>query len=140
MNTIRATVFLLALSLSGGCASFAPEGLDLDCEGRPVKVIRISYKRHDNIKVRDPIVNVNRGEAINYKVTGPQNTQNRTFNAKGTSGPSSFGWLDKVNGSGGPGGISNFICVPDDQIEGDYNYEIEIVGVGKLDPTVHVNR
>ena len=136
MNAIRTTVFLLALALSGGCTSFAPDGLDLPCRGKPETTIRISYKKNSGIEVKDPNVEVNPGEAIIYKVTGPIK---RTFNAKGTSGPSSFGWLDKENGEGGPGGRKNYICVPDDQKDGEYTYEIEIVGVGTLDPKVQVN-
>ena len=138
MNTIRMTVVLLALTLFGGCASVVPTGMDLECVGKPVTPIKISYKRHSNIKVRDrdSKVFVNAGEAINYIVTGPKI---RTFNAKGTIGPGSNSWLNVTGGSGGPGGKSNIKCVPANQATGDYEYEIEIVGVGKLDPTVHVN-
>ena len=136
MNAIRTTVFLLALALSGGCTSLAPNGLDLPCAGKPETKIRISYKKNNSIVVKDPYVEVNPGEAIKYKVTGPIK---RTFNAKGTSGPSSFGWLDMEKGEGGPGGRPNYICVPDNQKDGEYTYEIEIVGVGTLDPKVQVN-
>jgi hypothetical protein len=139
MNTIRATVFLLALILSGGCVSVVPKGMNLACESRPITPIKISYKRHSNIKVRDSDskVYVKAGDAINYIVTGPEI---RTFNAKGTSGPGPYSWLDVTGGSGEPRGKSHIKCVPEDQATGDYEYEIEIVGVGTLDPTVHVNK
>jgi hypothetical protein len=135
MNTIRATFFLVALSLSGGCASIVQEGSGLDCPGATVRQITIVYQKHSKITVAPPRKVVEPGDAINYKVKGPGAP---VFKAKGTSGPASYGWLD-VTGSGGPNGQSNIVCVPAGQQDGDYEYLIEIEGVGTLDPVVHVN-
>ena len=134
MNTIRATGFLISLSLSGGCA-VVPDGMDLDCEGAKLRQITIVYQRHSKITVAPSVKVVHPGEAINYKVKGPMS---RVFEARGTSGPSSYGWLD-ASGSGEPSGRSHIVCVPVDQAHGQYEYEIEIVDVGKLDPVVQVN-
>jgi hypothetical protein len=133
MNTIRTAVFLVALSLSGGCAVVAPQ--DSKCAGAPVKKITIVYQRHNKITVAPPVRHVDPGDAIEYKVTGPVP---RSFKAEGTSGPGSYGWLD-ATGSGGPGGVSNIACVPVGQSAGDYEYMIEIDDVGKLDPVVRVD-
>ena len=133
MNTIRTFVFLVALSLASGCASVAPE--DSKCHGATVKKITIVYQRHDRITVAPSVRHVNPGDAIEYKVTGPVR---RNFKAEGTSGPASYSWLD-VTGEGGPGGISNIVCVPVGQVTGDYEYMIEIDNVGKLDPVVRVD-
>ncbi len=137
MNTIRTTVFLLALSLSGGCATVVPEGMDLTCEGAKLRQINIVYQRHSKITVAPSVKDVNRGEAINYKVKGPKS---RAFKARGTKGPSSaeVDWLD-ATGSGEPSGRSHIVCVPNDQETGKYEYEFEIDGVGNLDPVVRVN-
>ena len=138
MNTIRMTIFLLALSLSGGCASVAPAGVD--CAGASVKTIKINYKRHNNIMVVPPKLNVKPGDAIDYKVKG---SASRTFKAKGTKAPSasaSFAWLDKSGKGGTVGdGESHIVCVPANQDPGEYEYLIEIEGVGTLDPVVRVN-
>ena len=134
MYTIRATVFLIALTLSGGCASVAPGGLDLDCEGARLRTINIKFKPNDNITVAPSLKKVWPGDAINYLVTGPDT---RDFTATGISGPGSVSWLSKT-GSGGDGGVSNIVCVPDEQEPGEYKYDIEIVGVGTLDPKVQV--
>jgi hypothetical protein len=141
MNTIRATVFLLALALSGGCATVVPDGLDLKCEGAKVRKIKINYKRHGTINVSPSERKVARGEAINYRVKG---AKSRAFKAKGTKAPNasaSFAWLN-ASGKGGTdwNGNSHFVCVPDDQELGIYEYVIEIEDVGTLDPTVHVNK
>jgi len=137
MNTIRTTVFLLALALSGGCASVVPEGLDLGCAGAPAKRITIVYKRHDKITVAPSRRDVTRGEGIIYKVVGGES---RDFKTRGTKGPGSYGWLD-VTGSGGTQKDPEFffVCVDKDQTPGYYEYEIEVDGVGKLDPVVQVN-
>ena len=140
MNTIRATVFLLALALSGGCATVAPE--DSDCEGAKLRNITIVYQRHSKITVAPPRKEVDRGDAINYIVTG---TESRVFKAKGTKAPpnssASFAWLN-ATGKGGTArsGNSHIVCVPVDQEPGIYEYMIEIEDVGTLDPEVHVNR
>ena len=135
MYTIRTAVFLIALSVSYGCASVAPDGLK--CAGKPTETIKIKYKRHSSISTDDPEVWVQAGHAINYKVQGPKS---RAFKAKGTKGPgsASYGWLD-ATGSGEPGGKSHILCVPAGQARGTYEYLIEIDGVGTLDPTVHVD-
>jgi hypothetical protein len=136
MNTNRATVFLIALCLSGGCASVAPE--DSDCEGAKLRQITIVYQRNSKITVSPPKKDVDRGDAINYKVRGPEA---RPFKAKGTKAPNasaSFAWLD-ATGSGDPSGRSHIVCVPADQATGNYEYVIEIEGVGTLDPVVRVN-
>ena len=136
MNTFRVTVFLLALALSGGCASVVPEGLDLGCSGAQAKRINIVYKRHDSISVRPSKREVTRGEGIVFKVVGDKS---RDFETRGTTGPGPFNWLD-VTGTGGTERDPKyyFVCVDKDQIRGDYEYIIEIVGVGILDPAVHV--
>ena len=133
MITIRATAFLTALSLSGGCASVAPEGSE--CEGAVLKKINIVYQRHSKITVAPPTREVQRGEAIDYRVKGPES---RAFKARGTTGPGPYGWLD-TTGSGEPGGKSHIVCVDKDRTPGEYEYVIEIEGVGKLDPVVHVD-
>ena len=133
MNTIRTVVFLVALSLSCGCASVAPA--DSKCPDATLKKITIVYQRHNKITVAPSVRRVDPGDAIEYNVTGPAS---RNFKAKGTSGPGPYGWLD-VTGEGGPGGISNIVCVPAGQLTGDYEYMIEIDNVGKLDPVVRVD-
>jgi hypothetical protein len=136
MNTIRTAVFLIALALSGGCASVVPEGLNLGCAGAEAKRINIVYKRHDSISVKPSIREVTRGEGIVFKVVGDKS---RDFETRGTTGPGPFNWLD-VTGTGGTERDPKyyFVCVDKDQIRGDYEYIIEIVGVGILDPAVHV--
>jgi hypothetical protein len=139
MNTIRATVFLTALSLSGGCATVAPE--ESGCEGATLRNINIVYQRHSKITVAPPKKKVHRGDAINYKVKG---TESRTFKAKGTKAPpnssASFTWLNATGKGGTVGdGNSHIVCVPDDQESGDYEYLIEIEDVGTLDPVVRVD-
>jgi len=46
-------------------------------------------------------------------------------------------WLD-TKGKGSPDGNSYYVCVEDDQDVKDYKYNIEVVGVGTLDPVVRV--
>ena len=134
MNTFRATVFLLALVLSGGCASVAPDGTE--CAGVRAKDITIKYQRHNKITVAPPRREVTRGEAIRYKVVGGEP---RNFTTSGVKGPGSFSWLD-VAGVGGTEKEPKYyyVCVDSNQTLGDYEYEIEVDGVGKLDPIVQV--
>ncbi len=103
MNTIRATVFLIALTLAGGCASVAPA--ESNCAGAVSKKINIVYQRHSKITVAPSRRVVERGQAIDYRVKG---VESRTFKAKGTRGPgsASYGWLD-AQGEGGTTGDGN---------------------------------
>jgi hypothetical protein len=137
MNTIRATFFLIALTLAGGCASVAPKGTK--CAGADLKKINIVYQRHSKITVAPSRRVVERGQAIDYRVKG---VESRAFKAKGTKGPgsASYGWLDAQGEGGTTGdGNSHIVCVDRDQDPGDYEYLIEIDGVGALDPVVHVD-
>ena len=69
MNTIRTVVFLVALSLSCGCASVAPA--DSKCPDATLKKITIVYQRHNKITVAPSVRRVDPGDAIEYNVTGP---------------------------------------------------------------------
>lgn len=139
MNTIRMAVFLISLALFGGCATVVPDGLDSKCEGVKARTIKINYKRHGKIKVSPSKRKVAHGEAINYRVKG---AAPRAFKVEGTKAPNasaSFEWLN-ASGKGGTGwyGNSHYVCVPDNQADGEYEYLIEIDNVGKLDPIVQV--
>lgn len=136
MNMIRTAVFLIALSLSGGCASVVPDELDLDCAGATAKRITIVYKRHDSITVAPSSRDVIRGEGIKLKVVGDKA---RDFETKGKKGPGPYSWLN-VTGIGGTEKDPKFyyVCVDKDQTPGDYEYEIKVDDVGTLDPVVQV--
>ena len=143
MNTIRTSVFLLALSLSGGCASITPvEPRDEVCTtAAPGNKINIVYQRHNKITVAPPQLTVDEGEEIWFFVKG---SESRPFKTKGTKPPpehpsAKVDWLNSFGEGGTVGNGSSFkVCVPDTQESGDYEYLIEIEDVGTLDPVVRV--
>ena len=106
MNNYLVAVFLAALVPITGCVSLAPE--DSGCAGATVRRINIVYQRHSKITVAPPSRYASPGDAIEYRVKGPEA---RLFNSTGTSGPGSFAWLD-ASGPGNSRGNSYFVCVP----------------------------
>jgi hypothetical protein len=113
-----------------GCAPSVP--LTIGCPDAKPKTVKISFKKNEEIRVNRPVLNVEQGDVIVCEIKGGAGIEVIIEGAE-----SDDEWLD-TKGKGSPDGNSYYVCVEDDQDVKDYKYNIEVVGVGTLDPVVRV--
>lgn len=127
----RRIAFLLGTSIVfSGCATMAP--MTAGCGDVVAKKVTINYKKNNSINVSPPTRDVEQGEAIRFVFKGDAGADVKIDGATAQDA-----WI-KSDGKGSPSGNSYYLCVNVNQTARDYKYNIEVVGVGTLDPVVRV--
>lgn len=78
-----------------------------------------------DINVTPPVLNAKKGCGLEINVPRDHTTAIIS---------SAAGWLNASSG-----GETIYIDIPEDTANGDYKYDVDISGVGRLDPIVRVN-
>ena len=112
-----------------------------DCADPPITPINIIFVKNNEIRVSNGNVPTRLGNVLQFKLTGDPDTMVTISGKKSDSGVNKW-----IEGSGA--GKSIYVCVPpglfDEEdpklLEKTYAYDIDVAGVGKLDPLVTVRR
>jgi hypothetical protein len=125
-----------AAALVSGCAVGPTTA---NCVDPPMTKINIVFVKNNEIRVSPGNPRTYRGNVLRFKLTGDSGT-NVTISGKASDPDSAW-----IKGSG-MGGSFIFVCVEpdldfDSRLEQKtYAYDIDVAGVGKLDPEVTVRR
>ncbi len=87
------------------------------------------------IKITPKEIKIKRGRSIRFKVQGPDGHKVTISGKPAIGDPNKW-----IQGTGKKAGANLFIpiCVDPSQAPGDYSYDVEIEGIGKIDPRVKV--
>lgn len=128
--------------LLGGCSTpgkFVSQGEDNNCGGKGHVTIDIGYG-DSYIYVTPKAKTKRRGEII-YKLKPDRNALSgvdyKEVMVEIDGKTNSDDWLNK-SGKYGDGKKKTFVCVPENQPAGPYNFAVIVPGVGKIDPRVDV--
>ncbi len=127
----RTILLITALSL-GACAApgkFYATNSANNCNGKGKVDLNVVYG--DSKIVVTPKIDVGQGGEIIVKLKADKGYENTKVIFDGKT--ANDNWLDKEM-TYGDGKKQLWICVKQNQAPGQYNYNVEIVGVGKIDP------
>lgn len=126
---------LPAAAILGGCAAL-PLSIGECSNPQGTTPINITYQQQNNmvkVQVAPNKVDVVRGDLIRFKING---TQGNLVSVSGKASDPDASWI-VGNGTAG----SFYVCVPMDKVVGQtYSYEVDVDGIGFLDPEVRVKR
>ena len=125
------TMIMGAALILTGCAAHGPALKN--CTNPPISRITIIFTKNSEIRVSPPTKTTYQGNILRFKLTGESGT---TVKVTGKSTGPDASWIE----GDGLGGSFFDVCVDPAQAEDTYGYNIEVVGVGTLDPRVIVRR
>jgi len=127
-----------AAALISGCAV----GPTTDnCPDPPITPININFVKNNEIRVSPGNARTLRGKVLRFKLTGDRGTK---VTVSGKASDPDSAWI----AGSGMGGDFIYVCVDPKLFEGvdpklserTYAYDIDVPGVGNLDPEVTVRR
>ena len=119
-----------AAALISGCA-VAPT--TDNCIDPPITPVNIIFVKNNEIRVSPGNAQSNLGKVLRFKLTGDSGTR---VTISGKMSDPDAAW---ITGSG-MGGDFIYVCVDPELSVKTYSYDIDVAGVGKLDPRVTVRR
>ena len=127
-----------AAALISGCAAGPTTGV---CEDPPITRINIVFAKNNEIRVSPGVAKTDVGKVLRFKFTGDSGTK-VTVSEKDTDPKDAW-----INGSG-MGGEVIYFCASEKLFDGvdpkvseiKFDYDINVAGVGTLDPRVTVRR
>jgi hypothetical protein len=135
MIMIRMLSILFALVVLSGCAAL-PQSIGTCVEPQRVRSVNITYQQQINmvkVQVAPHRVEANSGDLIRFKING---TLGKLVSVKGKATDPDAAWI-VGNATAG----SFYVCVPmiaePTQL---FSYEVDVDGIGFLDPEVRVRR
>lgn len=141
-NFLMALVALLAGISLASCAQM--QTMELSCtDGSPKKDVKITYgDSHLSVDIKEKKVNrddylVFKLKPDNQKGPPPENVDFKKVDVTIIGKETDDDWIyakDSFDDSGG----ELVVCVPSDQADGTYEYDIKVDKVGSLDPRVIV--
>lgn len=130
-------LFLICLTLTvlGGCAAL-PESIGTCTSPRQATPVVIGYTQQNNlvrVQAAPHRINVDRGDLIRFQING---SLGNLVSVSGKATDPDAAWITGNATSG-----SFYVCVPMTTTkEQVYSYEVDVDGIGFLDPEVRVRR
>lgn len=140
-NTPSASFWPMAIFCLSVCCTISTEALACDPATSSEKDVKITYGE-GNLSVDEKKKHVNRDDYLVFRLKpdsqpGPDDLDYKAVRVTVAGKNPASDWIFK-SGSFSDSDGNLVVCVPSDQADGEYEYEVIVTGVGTLDPRVIV--
>ena len=140
-NTPSASVWPMAIFCLSVCSIISTGALACDPATSSQKDVKVTYGE-GNLAVDEKKKRVNRDDYLVFSLKpdpqlGPNNLDYKTVRVTVAGKNPASNWIFK-SGSFNDSDGKLVVCVPSDQADGEYEYEVIVTRVGTLDPRVIV--